>query len=814
MNEIPEVLGRCKLKQRLGEGAMGVVYLADHTTLQISVAVKVLSTRMVEFSAGGAQRFVQEARIAARLNHPNIVRVYDCGRQGELYYIVMDYIAGETCRQRLDRGERFEWKEAVRIIAAVASGLEAASQQGVIHRDVKPDNIMIDSKGVPRITDLGVAKLMMDSAASQTAAESILGTPYYISPEQARDPRSVDFRSDIYSLGGTLFHMVFGKPPFDAHSIYEVVNKHVKEPVIFPRSEVPDVPAALCDVIAKMMAKDPEDRYQSYGELLADLGRALCGEQVAAVGAELRLQRHAILQARDLAELRGGRVLQPSEVPASPLVWAGTVVACVSLLGMALAALVLFHTLRAVLHPGVAWTFAAVVAVAYLAHTLFILRPIGERVQPDEKDRAKSRIASLLQMLAAGLQVPEPALYIVPGRQVWCRSFGLVRKWVVAAPHGVLYRLDATNKETAAMLAQETGRFYYGCSTLLSLLDAPLRLILCVLKPVDAPLRWAAGARDLKRRLVGHLGAFVALAVLAAVLWWLCTLWFWCGAAVAAFVLFSLLGRSVRRYSDYAVDKFAAAVVGDAEPVQTLLARQAVATAREHWPMLRQADVEIVRQRGAGTDEAQGPRPAHVGQVVFYFSKNLWRGGAAGWLCELWTGRPSPARRLNALSGLTARPPALARYVGRLLGLHAGVIGARDVQSRLFLPAPQRIGAQAGLGLIAGLFVAAGALAPLGGGPRLASLLFIACLLAAFLGWQAGTVFCHRGGAREELSVWITLAVFGLTVSHVIVAGTVRVAALGQAPLVFILALLAASGGAVLALRVGTRAAGADSREG
>jgi len=317
---MPRVLGRCRLKEKVGEGAMGVVYLAEHATLQIPVAVKVLSERVVrEGGRRGALRFIREARIAARLHHPNIVRVYDCGRQGELYYLVMDYVEGESCLGRIEREGRYPWREAVRIARAVAEGLQSAAEQGVIHRDIKPGNILIDARGVPRITDLGVAKISAGAGSYATVSESMLGTPYYISPEQAKDARNVDLRSDIYSLGATLYHMICGEPPFDGNSIYEVVNKHIKEPVPSPREWVAELPQGVCDVIARMMAKRPEDRYQDYGELITDLTRVLNDRPVLARGSEQRLRTQALLAARSLAELRGGKALRPDEIDARPV---------------------------------------------------------------------------------------------------------------------------------------------------------------------------------------------------------------------------------------------------------------------------------------------------------------------------------------------------------------------------------------------------------------------------------------------------------------------------------------------------------------
>ncbi len=263
--------GKCLLERVIGSGARSTVYLAWHEGLQIPVAVKVMKRVTGPQEAQSTERFVREARIAAQLSHPNIVRVYDCGERGDSCYLVLEYIEGENCRDKLDQWGVFDWQRAVQIIRQVAEGLAYASRKGIIHRDLKPENIMIDNEGNARMADLGLAKEMVTHGSSATQDGDVLGTPYYMSPEQIRQPSDVDFRADIYSLGATLHHMVVGEPPFEAATPFEIMAKHLNEPLPDPRTRRPELSAALCAVIMRCMAKDPKDRYPHYAELIRDL---------------------------------------------------------------------------------------------------------------------------------------------------------------------------------------------------------------------------------------------------------------------------------------------------------------------------------------------------------------------------------------------------------------------------------------------------------------------------------------------------------------------------------------------------------------
>ncbi len=282
-DDLPETIGPCRIEKKIGEGGMGSVYQGRHKTLDIPLAVKVLPKHIDLKDPEYSQRFSREARIAARLRHPNLVQVHDYGVEGQYYYLVMDYVPGPTCSQEVQRLGQMDWRKAVEIASQVSEGLEYAASKGIIHRDVTPGNIIIDPDGVARITDLGLAKETAADATGLTRSGASLGTPYYMSPEQINSARDVDFRTDMYSLGATLYHMVCGKVPYTG-TTFEVMTKQVREPLPSPKEHVPDLPDDLCDVIRKMMAKDPNNRYDSYEELRADLKALLEGEPASAAG--------------------------------------------------------------------------------------------------------------------------------------------------------------------------------------------------------------------------------------------------------------------------------------------------------------------------------------------------------------------------------------------------------------------------------------------------------------------------------------------------------------------------------------------------
>lgn len=261
--------GEYEILAELGAGGMGRVFRARHTTLQREVALKVLSERFAS-DESYRQRFLKEARAAARLNHPNIVQIYDFGRVEATFYIAMEFVQGESVGDYLRRNGRFTEAEAVATVRQACTALRVAHGAGIVHRDVKPDNLVMSADGLVKLVDLGLAKSVADEA-NLTQTGVVSGTPHYISPEQIAGLRDVDGRADIYSLGATLFHMVTGHTPFEGSSPMVIVAKHLHDDPGDPRSFAPALSDGVCAVIRKMMARSRDDRYPHMPAVHVDL---------------------------------------------------------------------------------------------------------------------------------------------------------------------------------------------------------------------------------------------------------------------------------------------------------------------------------------------------------------------------------------------------------------------------------------------------------------------------------------------------------------------------------------------------------------
>lgn len=260
---------RYEILERIGSGGMSDVYKARCHKLNRLVAIKVLKD---EFSSDSTfvGKFKLEAQAAARLSHPNIVSVYDVADEGSMHYIVMELIEGITLKSYIAKKGRLEVREAVGIAIQVAQGIAAAHAQNIVHRDIKPQNIIISRDGKVKVADFGIAR----AATTQTMTSSAMGSVHYISPEQARGGYS-DGRSDIYSLGITIFEMVTGRLPFDGDNTVSIALAHLEEPITRPSVYNPAVPVSLEHIILKCTEKKPEQRYATAEELIADLRRVL-----------------------------------------------------------------------------------------------------------------------------------------------------------------------------------------------------------------------------------------------------------------------------------------------------------------------------------------------------------------------------------------------------------------------------------------------------------------------------------------------------------------------------------------------------------
>jgi predicted Ser/Thr protein kinase len=278
-------LGNVRLIRKLGEGGMGAVWLGRHETLDKDVAVKILPPALARDETFAA-RFIREARSAARLEHPNVIQVLDADADNGVQYIVMQYVEGVDLQKAIKRKGPLPVRDCLSIVKRVAAALAAAHELQIIHRDVKPSNIMVTAKGRVFIGDFGLAR-DLGSGKTVTGAEQVVGTPHFMSPEQARGER-LDVRSDIYSLGATFYAMLTGRPPFEAETPVAVMVKHAREDQLpQPVAQVnPKVPPAVGAVVARMMAKDPAKRFATMKQVFEAIDAikdgATVGEPVAA----------------------------------------------------------------------------------------------------------------------------------------------------------------------------------------------------------------------------------------------------------------------------------------------------------------------------------------------------------------------------------------------------------------------------------------------------------------------------------------------------------------------------------------------------
>ncbi|HYF48739.1 MAG TPA: serine/threonine-protein kinase [Planctomycetota bacterium] len=269
-----EYFGEFKLLQKLGEGAMGAVYKAQETLAQRTVALKVLRTNLAG-NKGFVERFDRESKMIGGLSHPNIVACHSAGTARGVQYMVMEFVDGETLKTRLKRsGGKLPEREALKVCHYIAQGLAHAHSKGIVHRDIKPDNILLGKDGSVKISDFGTAKSFLDED-SLSMTGTIIGTPHYISPEQVRADKDIDHRADLYALGGTLYHLLTGHVPFDASSPLEIMRRHLHDELENPSDINAELSPGAVQIVTKLMAKDRKERYQSADEAVEDIKRVL-----------------------------------------------------------------------------------------------------------------------------------------------------------------------------------------------------------------------------------------------------------------------------------------------------------------------------------------------------------------------------------------------------------------------------------------------------------------------------------------------------------------------------------------------------------
>jgi len=293
--------GRYRVLRKIGGGGMADVYLCEDLTLGRRVALKVLLSRFLD-DPNFVERFRREAKAAAGLNHANLVSIYDWGEVHGTYFIVMEYVEGETLKDLVRRQGRLGGGEAVRITLQLLAALEFAHRTGIVHRDVKPQNVMLDRDGNVKVTDFGIARA---ADSGMTEAGSILGTAQYLAPEQAKGQR-VDERSDLYSVGIVLYEMLTGTVPFKGDTAVTVALKHVNEMASEPAQLVPGLPYALNQIVLKAIAKSPDDRYQTAAQFARDLRSAQVGGPVTAAAFDSGAEATSLMRAGATSVMAGG----------------------------------------------------------------------------------------------------------------------------------------------------------------------------------------------------------------------------------------------------------------------------------------------------------------------------------------------------------------------------------------------------------------------------------------------------------------------------------------------------------------------------
>ncbi len=278
--EKPVRLGGYEILGKLGDGGLGTVYKARQISMGRIIALKVLHKKWMQ-DEEFKKRFLLEARLAGRMSHQNLIQVYDVGREKDTYHFSMEFVDGETIEQIVDRDGPMPLDRALEVAIQVVRAITYIWKFKIVHRDIKPGNIMLTRSGTAKLADFGFVKSKFDPLLS-TEGE-VLGTPDYISPEQALGLADIDFRSDIYSLGCSLYHMLTGRPPFGGTSS-EIMRKHIKEDLPPAREAAPDLPEAACELLAKMMSKDPEERYENTQQLFEDIELIRMGQVRGAEG--------------------------------------------------------------------------------------------------------------------------------------------------------------------------------------------------------------------------------------------------------------------------------------------------------------------------------------------------------------------------------------------------------------------------------------------------------------------------------------------------------------------------------------------------
>jgi serine/threonine-protein kinase len=773
--EEPQKYGKCLIEREIGRGARSIVYLAWHEGLQIPVAVKVMKKEEEEDDEQFAERFMREARIAAQLTHTNIVRVYDCGETPESYYLVLEYIEGESCKDRMARLGAFAWQDAARIVREVADGLNYAKQKGVIHRDLKPENIMLDSTEKSRMADLGLAKEIAPGQASATADGDVLGTPYYMSPEQVRQPGEVDFRSDIYSLGATLYHMATGEVPFEAPTPFEIMTMHLSEPLPPPQQKKPDLPQALCDIITRAMAKERAERYQSYEDLLRDLDMLLLSEAPKAAGSPVEVPETAppVAAKEEAAAERATREaevaarlrrIKPGEMPVTSYnVWT-KLLGVLALLVYAFCVVCLHQMVLIWLGAVAAAVAAAVLLGLSAACGCVVMRPVRTDPEAESPDAVSLRVSAALGWVCERIDLPTPQVRISnrmdPRWHSYC-FFG--RKAAIDLPHGWLERAGLSDEQMRALLAQCLAGVYDGDATLRTLLALPLGLLSASARTVMrvVNVRGSLGTRS--RLRLAHGVAMAVMVAICAAIAVLFVLSIWAGLLGLVVLAMLLLASGFERHTVFASDAFAARVLDSRKVVQSLAVITGLMGLERYRLLYETMGPDVADRRS--DQPVQDARDELVANIAAHYSAVTYLPDTLELARKLLSGLPAAAERLNRLVGLTSASRVIAG-VGLARRVYAGMLGVGRKTDVLSMAELAEMRPYAQVGVVAGLLsVLALAFLFLRNGSQYYQFLVVLGALGATLGVLVTVRSCRQAicASRAGWAIIVSSVAFAVT---------------------------------------------------
>jgi serine/threonine-protein kinase len=694
--------GKCVIDQEIGRGARSIVYLAEHEGLQIPVAVKVMKKEYGRDEDQFSERFTREARIAAQLTHTNIVRVYDCGETPEAYYLVLEYIEGESCRDKMEQWGAFDWQRAVQIVRAVADGLYYASRKGIIHRDLKPENIMIDTEGEVHLADLGLAKEVLPGESSTTADGDVLGTPYYMSPEQVRQPSDVDFRSDMYSLGATLYHMTTGEVPFEAPTPFEIMTKHLNTSLTPPGNIRPELPDELCEIIERMMAKDPADRYDGYDELIDRLDallmevevparaeqqasgtRSLGGEgQPGAVGQDQPVVDSPAMQRATRLKKDKTDATQPLrdvELPVNELAVITKLTGLVAVGLFALTVIGMAFALRNIFADpdvgGVVSTLGVLgVLLAVLGYGVFVHR--GSATSSGESTHAlNDKLSRMLTRLCTRFGLPTPVIHDVGRAEDTCYAYSFFsRKAALYVPVQWMREAELTDRECQAVLAHGMASVYSGDSNLRMVLGLPLG-VLRLRRWVSYWLfrrRWL-GADRLKQKLarLSGLGTLVMCCVLVA----LSFVWFWQVGIIVTGALITLFAvAAYERQLCSQCDRLALRALSSEDAAQNMITAVSL-SGLNTYRVAGQARAAGLTADWQGTPADRATRESVSAAVRELFRDREQMPDTLELAGTAFALQPGLGQRLNRLAGSSAADGYLTEIIDAMRRMHATLMG-------------------------------------------------------------------------------------------------------------------------------------------